>query len=240
MEAPIPPADPLDARFARMEALLNSQARQISHLTHRPSPVDSNNPVASTSQAAPVASSSQQVNDRGFRQYAFSEPPEQHPGGSFVGPPNNPLMHSGSVQGDIAHAALAGLQLNAPQQGHPGNLLDSFLTLGATTTPTVKSKIWAGQYVELSSLSLATQQRPALALSWEGANPTLAMAPQHQSPPQNVAEWLKLFNTFAAIYVEVHPQEAAALFTYSIRILELQASHRGTVWREYDERFRRI
>ena len=116
----------------------------------------------------------------------------------------------------------------------------NILTLGVTVDPRIKAKIWAGQYVELASLHSVVDQRPALAVAWEGDQPHLAVAPPRHAAPSNVTEWQKLFLTYAAIYVEAHPTEAAALMTYAVRVVDLYASHRGFLWRAYDERFRRL
>ena len=58
--------------------------------------------------------------------------------------------------------------------------------------------------------------------------------------PASIFKWIRLFSVYASIYVECHPSESAALFTYMMNIMELHRRHGGVAWRLYDERFRRI
>lgn len=66
------------------------------------------------------------------------------------------------------------------------------------------------------------------------------MAPKSLEPPASFTAWLKLFAVYAAIYLEAHPSEAGSVLSYVIRILDLQTNYEGTIWRAYDERFRRL
>lgn len=130
--------------------------------------------------------------------------------------------------------------LNLPGPSNPaGETLSPYLTLGTTVNPKLKSDIWAGQYIELAKLN-AADSAPAVSVSWTGQKPSISMEQPQLEPPESFLEWLKLFNTYAAIYLEVHPLEAGPMLTYVVRIMELLNAHEGTVWRSYDERFRRL
>ena len=68
-----------------------------------------------------------------------------------------------------------------PNQGN----FENILTLGVTVDPRIKAKIWAGQYVELASLHSVIDQRPLLAVAWEG----------NQAPLQSLLHATRLHRT---------------------------------------------
>ena len=53
-------------------------------------------------------------------------------------------------------------------------------------------------------------------------------------------EWLRLFSTYASVYLERHPAEAPSMLTYMVSIMDMHRNHGGFAWRLYDEKFRRI
>ena len=117
----------------------------------------------------------------------------------------------------------------------------NFLTLGATLDTKIKNKIWAGQYVELGSLSCRTDASLAVNVTESSdGQPHVALTTRKPKPPQNIYDWFRLFATYAAVYAERKPEQAPSLFTYLIRIIDMQRRHGGFAWRIYDEQFRRI
>ena len=119
-------------------------------------------------------------------------------------------------------------------------LASSYLILGSTLDPKVKSKIWAREYIELSSLH-QEQMDPAVFVSvQDNGKPSISLKPSKSSPPANFYQWLTWFSTYAAVYLEKFPEQASSMMTYMIRILELSRKHQGFLWRTYDENFRRM
>ena len=128
-------------------------------------------------------------------------------------------------------------------QGHDNEgkkLVSSYLILGATLDPKVKSKIWSREYVELSSLH-QEQMDPAVSVSvQDNGKPSISLRPTKSSPASNFYQWLTWFGTYASVYLEKFPEQASSVMTYMIRILELSRKHQGFLWRTYDENFRRM
>ena len=143
----------------------------------------------------------------------------------------------------ITQGTMAGMQVY-PQR-MPGendnNLVAPYLILGTLVDDKIKVMIWEKRFIILGTLLNDSPTHAALAFSWNGENPAIGLAPPKVKNPETFMEWLSLFNTFAAIYTEAHPTEAPALFTYAVRIAELQAMFpRHLVWREYDTNFRKL
>ena len=114
-----------------------------------------------------------------------------------------------------------------------------FFVLGATLDPKVKAKIREGAYVELGSLSSPTGSSVSVSMGTDG-QPSIALTSVRARPPATILEWIRLFTTYASVYVETHPDEAPSLFSYVTVITDLQTRHGGFAWRVYDERFRRV
>ena len=116
-----------------------------------------------------------------------------------------------------------------------------FFVLGATLNPKIKAKIREGAYVDLGSLCALSDASVSVAMGSDG-QPTISLTPSRGRPPTSIfeTEWIRLFGVYASIYVECHPSESAALFTYMVNVMDLHRRHGGVVWRLYDERFRRI
>ena len=114
-----------------------------------------------------------------------------------------------------------------------------FFVLGATLDPKIKLKIREGAYVDLGSLSAPSDASVSVAMGSDG-QPSISLTPSRGRPPTSICEWIRLFGVYASIYVECHPSESAALFTYMVNVMDLHRRHGGVAWRLYDERFRRI
>ena len=114
------------------------------------------------------------------------------------------------IQQAILQGSAMGLTLNPAHQDQRGGEVSAYLVLGATLDPKIKAKIWSNQYVDLTTLT-SMPQAPSVSVTWAGQQPSIAMTQSHASPPASYNEWLRLFNTYAAIYFEAHPNEAGAL-----------------------------
>ena len=153
-----------------------------------------------------------------------------------AGPPNNPWpgqhieqpapMPMMDIQQAILNASTGGLPPSSTTQlGEP---ISRFFALGATLDMRIKVRIWSGQYVDLASLAIAIG-RHSLTVNMDNGQPTLSLATPHAEPIEHIWAWLRLFFTYASIYSERRPQEAPGLFTYAVRILDLQRRYRGTM-----------
>ena len=117
--------------------------------------------------------------------------------------------------------------------------LARYLVLGATLEPKIKSKIHEGRYVDLGALSSPTDTAVSVAMGNNG-QPTISLTPVRTRPPSSIFEWLRLFGTYASIYLHAHTDEASSLMTYMGAIMDMSKRHGGYAWRVYDETFRRI
>jgi hypothetical protein len=59
-------------------------------------------------------------------------------------------------------------------------------------------------------------------------------------PVSSIFEWLRLFGTYAAVFLAARPTLAPSMMTYMVRIVDLNKKYGGWVWREYDIRFRQM
>ena len=114
----------------------------------------------------------------------------------------------------------------------------TLLILGATLDPKIKAKVWAGQYIDLTTMSHAEEKPMCLAIN--SKNSTLSLSQPRTSGPIHIYDWLRLFGTYSALYTERNPEAAPGMFTYMVRILDIQKQYGGQVWKVYDEKFRRL
>ena len=152
--------------------------------------------------------------------------------------PRSMLPPTATTQGLLATVLqqMTATEASATGESHT---IAPFLVLWPTLDPKVKCKIWEGGYVELGSL-VASESNMTVAVNNEGNQSSISLTPVRARPPGNVMEWLRLFSTYAAVYLDRHPGEAPGILTYMVSILDMQRRHAGFAWRLYDERFRRI
>ena len=142
------------------------------------------------------------------------------------------------------HDLLGGVmqQMTSAQAASGGeqHIISPFLVLGSTLDPQINVKIWEGGYVDLSSMATVTDPSVSVAVTTDGQQTTISLTPVRARPPGNVMEWLRLFSTYASVYLEKHPAEAPSLLTYMVSIIYMHRNHGGFAWRLYDEKFRCI
>ena len=167
------------------------------------------------------------------------------PASSTPGPAPQPGTSSTASQDTDYQALLAGALQHlsgatplTPKQGE--SPMTPFLLLGATLDPKIKAMIWAHQYIELGSLASAAEPTVSWTLDPHSQLPQPHVAPARVTPVSTFSAWLRAFCTYASVYVERHPSEAASLFSYIVRIQDMDRRHGGLAWRTYDEKFRRI
>jgi len=116
------------------------------------------------------------------------------------------------------------------------------LPLGATVPPRVKSKIWAGEFIDLPSLTHTTLDPPlSLTLESGQSRQTVAINQQSKSSqPNNIEDWTDLFHIFIAIFTERHPHQAPLLLKYCSTIRSLSRKCSLQWWSYYDTQFRRL
>ena len=130
-------------------------------------------------------------------------------------------------------------QMSSGQTAGEQPSLASFLVLGATLEPKIKAKNCEGGYVDLGALCSPTDTTVSVAMGNNG-QPSISLTPVRTKPPSSIYEWLRLFRTYASIYLQAHADEAASLMTYMVAIMDMSKRHGGYAWRVYDDKFRRI
>ena len=159
---------------------------------------------------------------------------------SIAGPSSPPMQPPESQ--DILLGILQQMSATQPDNSSTGEnnaSIAHYLTLGANLDQKTKTKISEGGYVELGSLASSSDTSVSVAVDDNG-QPSISLTPGRAKPPANISEWLRLFATYASIYLQVHPHEASPILTYMVRIMDMAKRHGGYAWRLYDERFRRL
>ncbi len=118
--------------------------------------------------------------------------------------------------------------------------------LGFHVPQNVKEKIWAGLYVDLSTL-LHDHARAILAREDKGSEFTFAMENgsmvlrQKESRTKKIdsfERWCAAFHTYMSIYIAKQPARAIEMLKYIETIRLAAAQFPGLGWRHYDEQFR--
>ena len=116
------------------------------------------------------------------------------------------------------------------------------LPLGATLSPKLKSKIWAGEFVELTALGSSAPDPPmSITVDNGSAKHTVAISSSSKTATiNNIYHWTDLFHTYAAVYTERYPDQGPHLFKYCSIVRSM--SHKCSLqwWLFYDNQFRRL
>ncbi len=122
-----------------------------------------------------------------------------------------------------------------------GDFLNSYMLLGANLDDKIKSKIIAGEFVEMSALWDVDELPPRVNMSFrEEDGSQLSFSPAKARDPNSFAEWEYLFFTFASVYSSYHPKEAGGVFSYMRRVADIHRDYPNTfIWRVYDTKFRK-
>jgi hypothetical protein len=67
--------------------------------------------------------------------------------------------------------------------------------LATLLAPSVKNKIWAGEYVALETLHKVDDKNPTF--TWD--NNRLSISTPKSSKPDSIFAWIRLFNTYAVV-----------------------------------------
>ena len=125
------------------------------------------------------------------------------------------------------------------EDGSTGDFLSNYVMEGSLVDDKIKVKIVSHQYVDLMSLQCRAEQGGAFHL-YDNGN-ALQFNPYKPRAPANFVEWLKLFCTYSAIYLDAHPEHGAGIASYISRIANMsQKQPPSYLWRQYDENFRRV
>ena len=119
----------------------------------------------------------------------------------------------------------------------------SSLPMYAHVSPKLRTKIWAGEYVDIASLlpEFPTDQ-PGYALAVrsgeDGSEPIVCVAAKPKQGPIGFQRWVKGFEIFMSIYLlqPCNSSQAPQLLSYIGTIRNL--AERGGNWARYDETFR--
>nr|XP_045620381.1 uncharacterized protein LOC123771717 isoform X1 [Procambarus clarkii] len=103
---------------------------------------------------------------------------------------------------------------SSPWPGQLRSTTDSSIPLlGVHVPQALREKVWANKYVDLGHL-LAYERESGSFESYSATSPD-AKQPDKKQPPLTPDQWAHGLDIYATIYVEKHPAEAQALFTYA-------------------------
>ena len=167
-------------------------------------------------------------------------PNTQTPHSSSTPEPPSDLQQTTQPMIDIANLH----QGQCSTQSEPSNL-PSFrpvsLQLGATLPPKLKSKIWAGEFVELTALGQKQPEPPmSITLANGSTKHTVAISSGKPTTISSVAEWTDLFLIYAAVYTERHPHQAPQLMKYCSVVRSMAGRCSPHWWLYYDTQFRQL
>ena len=113
------------------------------------------------------------------------------------------------------------------------------LRLGATLSENIKRSIQDKAFIDLTTLMSKKDRQ--MELAFDGTKPVVKMSSTNPNI-KSIIVWLRLFGTYAAIYLEAkkNQHEGPALFAYMLNILNLHKTQPQNVWLRYDERFRQL
>ena len=102
----------------------------------------------------------------------------------------------------------------------------------------IKDKIWAREFVELSTLLLDEDQGMELQISSHSSKPTFTLVPKTKREVNTIASWTKAFNCFTAVYSRKWPEEIPGLLKHMEVVVGLADDNAN--WKAYDKGFRRL
>ena len=85
----------------------------------------------------------------------------------------------------------------------------------------VKDKIWAREYVELSTLLLDDDQEMELQISSHSSKPTFTLVLKTKQEVNMISRWIKTFNCFTAVYSRRWPEEVPGLLKHMELVIGL-------------------
>ena len=97
----------------------------------------------------------------------------------------------------------------------------------------IKDKIWAREFVELSTLLLDEDQGMELQISSHSSKPTFTLVPKTKREVNTIARWTKAFNCFTAVYSRKWPEEIPGLLKHMEVVVGLADDN--TNWKAYDK-----
>ncbi len=122
-----------------------------------------------------------------------------------------------------------------------GDFMNHYLILGSNLDPKIKSKIIAGEFVEMNVLWDQDELPARVDMSFkEDDYSQMSFSAAKARDPATLTEWSYLFFTYASVYASYHPAEAGGVFTYMRRIADMHRDNPNTyIWRIYDTKFRK-
>ena len=139
---------------------------------------------------------------------------------------------SPSVEMHSITASLLPLQI----PGRPGSDATArAYSLDHVVPQKVKDKIWAKEYVELSTLLQEEDQEMELQISSHSSKATFALVPKSKKDVNMIAKWIKTFNRFTAVYSRKWPEEVPGILKHMDVVIGL--SDNNSNWRSYDISF---
>ena len=100
-------------------------------------------------------------------------------------------------------------------------------------SPSLKQKIWNGEYINLSKLIFQESSKQVFSIDSKGE---ISLAPKASKQISTIEVWTDAFIVFIDIFCQLNSNQYAALYLHTIRLGARQYSSYG--WLSYDEQFR--
>ncbi|CAH1799404.1 unnamed protein product, partial [Owenia fusiformis] len=164
-------------------------------------------------------------------------------------PNQMPFPNQGQTQGGftLPPTTQPSFASTFPQNFNP---IDYQLSLSMQSAPLhnlipqkLKDKIWADEYIALSSLVKGPEEDKnndyvLCEMKSDGSfeSKHLNLNPSKKGKILSFPEWIRAFSIFIAVYTQRFPDQTPHLLKYMVSVTELFQRHQG--WRVYDEKFR--
>ncbi|XP_053152458.1 uncharacterized protein LOC128345096 [Hemicordylus capensis] len=130
--------------------------------------------------------------------------------------------------------AATGTTLDSSGTQVPYPPCNTSLPLGGHLLPSVKERIWRGEFVDIFHL-LFREPEPALK-EWEQKKEETK--PKHKPVEHNWANWLSGYTVYMGVMLQVHTSKGPALVKYMDIIHRGYMDFMGNAWERYDRSFR--
>ncbi|XP_033747961.1 uncharacterized protein LOC117332980 [Pecten maximus] len=134
---------------------------------------------------------------------------------------------------------LAAVDSQADPTTDPNPFMSTSIPLADMVCLSIKEKIWAGEFVDLSTLSRKEPNTFEMVIRQNGTgSPVVQWVPKTKSKSLSIDQWTSLFHSFVAIYCQKKPQDFEALLKYMSVIRKLATKQAD--WAYYDSAFRHL
>lgn len=156
--------------------------------------------------------------------------------------PTEPAAIAESVTTGSRSTSSATLAGNEDVRGDVPTDMASFASvpLGSLVDSTLKSKIWAKQFIDLALLLGDPTSQTTVFLDVDSSSTVVKVKDHNAKKISTVEQWSDAFLVYTAIYTQRHPAEIQDILKYIQIIRNMASASRPGVFLAYDRDFRKL